>query len=156
MNIRADSNSPDQTQQIGKMIGQSLLGREIILLCGELGAGKTLLTKGIAAGLAIDPNLVVSPTFTLMNRYDGRFPLFHIDLYRLGETAAIDMPEIDDHIDLGIIVVEWAQFLAHSYFGLHNSIHLDITVQGEEQRCLTLRTGLEYLATCLDQHLPRR
>jgi len=138
------------------MIGQSLLGREIILLCGELGAGKTLLTKGIAAGLAIDPDLVVSPTFTLMNRYDGRFPLFHIDLYRLGETAAFDMPEIDDHIDLGIIVVEWAQFLAHAYFNLENSVRLDISVQAEEQRSITLRTELEHLAILLDKSLFRR
>lgn len=138
------------------MIGQNLLGREIILLCGELGAGKTLITKGIAAGLAIDPDLVVSPTFTLMNRYDGRFPLFHIDLYRLGETAAFDMPEIDDHIDRGIIVVEWAQFLAQSYFNLENSIRLDILVQAEEQRSITLRTELEHLAILLDKSLFRR
>jgi len=137
MATQVRSSSPEATVQIGKQIGKKLQGREIILLTGELGAGKTLLTKGIAAAADIDANEVVSPTFTIMNRYEGRFPLYHIDLYRLGENlkhAAAELPEIDDHIDEGLIVVEWAQFLPDLYFSLKNSIKIDIRVIDENTR----------------------
>ncbi|MCK4836393.1 MAG: tRNA (adenosine(37)-N6)-threonylcarbamoyltransferase complex ATPase subunit type 1 TsaE [Candidatus Aminicenantes bacterium] len=67
------SPTPSKTYEIGSRIGNNLKGDEIILLAGELGAGKTLLTKGIAASLGIDPDEIVSPTFTLMNQFDFQF-----------------------------------------------------------------------------------
>lgn len=104
MTSRLNSPSPGRTFDIGKKIGRCLQGNEIILLCGELGAGKTLLTKGIADSLGIDPDEVVSPTFTLLNRYE--FPgrkiqhhngsmdswLIHFDCYRLADLVAGNGP----------------------------------------------------------------
>ncbi|MCK5059079.1 MAG: tRNA (adenosine(37)-N6)-threonylcarbamoyltransferase complex ATPase subunit type 1 TsaE [Candidatus Aminicenantes bacterium] len=137
MPTKVRSSSPEETFKTGEKVGKRLQGREIILLTGELGAGKTLLTKGIAAAVGIDANEVVSPTFTIMNRYEGRFSLYHIDLYRLGENlkhTAAALPEIDEHIDEGIIVIEWAQFLPDIYFNLKNSIKIDIRVIDDNTR----------------------
>lgn len=137
MPTQAHSNTPDETFKIGEKIGENLQGRELILLSGELGAGKTLITKGIASAAGVDPDDVVSPTFTIMNRYEGRFPIYHIDLYRLGENLknmTSGLPEIDDNIDEGVIVIEWAQFLPGLYFALKNSIKVDIRVIDENTR----------------------
>jgi len=137
MPTQAHSNTPDETFRIGEKLGEKLLGREIILLSGELGAGKTLVTKGIAAACGVDPDEVVSPTFTIMNRYEGTFPIFHIDLYRLGENLkrmTSGLPEIDDNIDEGIIIIEWAQFLPGLYFALKNTVKVDIRVIDENTR----------------------
>ena len=99
MILKLSSPSPAETFEIGKGIGRSLKGEEIILLCGGLGAGKTLMTKGIAASLGIDPDDVVSPTFTLMNQYQFRKNsleensnptdswFIHFDCYRFSDTV---------------------------------------------------------------------
>src|SRR4030095_17198293 len=81
------SNSPEQTFNFGFHIGEKLNGGEILLLSGPLGAGKTLLVKGICAGLGIEEEDVTSLSFTLVNPYDGRLRLYHIDLYSLDEGA---------------------------------------------------------------------
>ena len=78
-----------ETFALGARIGAQVTGGEIILLDGPLGAGKTVFTKGLAAGLGIDPEEVTSPSFTLVNPHAGRLPLFHIDLYRLDEGAGV-------------------------------------------------------------------
>src|ERR1043165_6489179 len=83
-----DSNSEHQTFDLGVRIGNQLRGGEIILLNGPLGAGKTKLVKGIAHALGIDEEEVTSPSFTLVNPYDGRLRVYHIDLYRLDEGAS--------------------------------------------------------------------
>ena len=79
------SASPEQTFNFGFQIGERLNGGEILLLSGPLGAGKTILVKGICAALGIDEEEVTSPSFTLVNPYEGRLRLYHIDLYRLDE-----------------------------------------------------------------------
>lgn len=137
MPTQAHSNTPDETFKIGEKIGETLQGNEIVLLSGELGAGKTLMTKGIASASGVDPDDVVSPTFTIMNRYEGKFPIFHIDLYRLGEnlkSMKTGLPEIDDNIDEGVIVIEWAQFLPDLYFALKNAVKVNIRVIDETTR----------------------
>jgi tRNA threonylcarbamoyladenosine biosynthesis protein TsaE len=106
------SRSEQETFQLGFDIGKQLSGGEIILLSGPLGAGKTLLVKGIAHALGVDEADVSSPSFTLVNPYDGRLRLYHIDLYRLDEGAsaahAVDLDELlsDEH---AVIVIEWAE-----------------------------------------------
>ena len=137
MPTQVHSKSPEETFNFGETIGTALQGDEIILLSGELGAGKTLLTKGIAAGIGINPDEVVSPTFTIMNYYEGKFPLYHIDLYRFGENLKrkkTALPEIDDHLDEGVIVIEWAQYLPDMYFKLKNSIKVELRVIDENNR----------------------
>ena len=82
------SISPQQTFELGHAIGSRLRGGEILLLSGPLGAGKTILVKGLCAALVIDEEDVTSPSFTLVNPYDGRLRLYHLDLYRLDEGAS--------------------------------------------------------------------
>jgi tRNA threonylcarbamoyladenosine biosynthesis protein TsaE len=94
------------------MIGSRLQGGEILLLSGPLGAGKTILVKGLCAALGIDEEDVTSPSFTLVNPYDGRLKLYHLDLYRLDEGAsaahAVDLDDLLSDKD-SVIVIEWAE-----------------------------------------------
>src|SRR5438046_920762 len=106
------SKSEGETFDLGIQIGDQLGGGEIILLNGPLGAGKTILVKGIARALGIDEKDVTSPSFTLVNPHNGRLLLYHIDLYRLDEGAsaahAVDLDEI--LTDEGaVVVIEWAE-----------------------------------------------
>src|SRR5574337_1377515 len=88
------STSPDQTHALGEAVGRLAEGGDVIALVGELGTGKTLFVGGLADGLGVDPAMYVSsPTFTVMHRYCGRVPLYHIDLYRSEEhTSELQSP----------------------------------------------------------------
>ncbi len=139
------STSPDDTFALGEKIGKRLKGNEILLLSGDLGAGKTLFTKGIARAIGIEPREVVSPSFTLMNQFRGKFLLFHVDLYRLGESIQGNLPEIDDYIEEGVIVIEWAQYLDSSYFQLTYAVDIRFYVTAEDNRRIKIETPLEYI-----------
>src|SRR5689334_24230274 len=106
------SSSPDETFNYGRQLGARLEGGEILLLSGPLGAGKTMLVKGICAALGIAEDEVTSPSFTLVNPYAGRLQLYHIDLYRLDEGAsaahAVDLDELLSD-ERAVIVIEWAE-----------------------------------------------
>lgn len=115
----------EATYQLGYILGQSLLAGSVILLEGDLGAGKTTLVQGLGSGLGID-EAIVSPTFTLINEYDqGRLPLYHFDLYRLekSEVASLDPENYWDSIEVnpGITAIEWAErlpYYPHSYLAI--------------------------------------
>jgi tRNA threonylcarbamoyladenosine biosynthesis protein TsaE len=148
MNTSFLSTSPEQTFQLGEKIGMCLKGDEILLLSGELGAGKTLMAKGIASAMDIDPKEVVSPSFTLMNHFEGKYQLFHIDLYRLGDSMEGDirhLPEIDDYMGEGVIIVEWAQFLDASYFQLKEIVDICFHITPEDNRQIKVNTFLDYI-----------
>jgi tRNA threonylcarbamoyladenosine biosynthesis protein TsaE len=104
------SRSEDETFEFGKALAQTLGVPARVLLVGDLGAGKTTLTRGLAVGFGVsDPAEVSSPTFTLVNRYDGRIPVYHVDLYRIGsnEVHTLGLDEILE--DSGVVaIVEWA------------------------------------------------
>src|SRR3954469_9580610 len=106
------STSEADTFALGERIGRELAGGEIILLDGPLRPGKTVLVKGMAQSLAVDEEDVTSPSFTLVNPYEGRLLLYHIDLYRLNEgvTAAhaVDLDELLSD-EQSVIVIEWAE-----------------------------------------------
>jgi len=106
------SIAPQQTLELGHDIGSRLEGGEILLLSGPLGAGKTILVKGICAALGIDEEDVTSPSFTLVNPYSGRLRLYHLDLYRLDQGAsaahAVDLDDLLADED-SVIVIEWAE-----------------------------------------------
>jgi tRNA threonylcarbamoyladenosine biosynthesis protein TsaE len=107
------STSEQQTFQAAKQLAESLQIPVHILLYGELGAGKTLFTKGLAEGFGVqDVDEVSSPTFTLVNRYPGRVRIYHVDLYRI-ETGALDGLGLDEILDdpNAVVVIEWAERL---------------------------------------------
>lgn len=101
----------DETIALGKKIGQQLVAGDVLVLDGDLGAGKTTFTKGLAAGLEI-PDIIKSPTFTIIHEYqDGRLPLYHMDAYRLENGGAEDLG-LEEYFDGdGVSVVEWAEFV---------------------------------------------
>jgi tRNA threonylcarbamoyladenosine biosynthesis protein TsaE len=110
--LQVVSGSPEETFELGRNIARDLTGPATILLSGDLGAGKTVFAKGVAAGLDIDPVDVTSPSFTLINVHEGRLRFYHIDLYRLasGGVAGLGLEEIFEDPG-GVIVIEWAERL---------------------------------------------
>jgi tRNA threonylcarbamoyladenosine biosynthesis protein TsaE len=106
------THSAEETFALARSIGEQLKGSEVFLLKGDLGAGKTVFAKGLAAGLGVDPADVTSPTFTLVNVHEGRLRLYHIDLYRLnaGAHQGLGLEEIFDD-EKAVTVIEWAERL---------------------------------------------
>lgn len=105
------SASPEETRTIGERIGTALAPGSVVLLRGALGAGKTVLAKGIARGLGVEDE-VISPTYTIVADYPGRLPLSHVDLYRVDGEAQIAGLGLDDLLaGPGVTVVEWGEKL---------------------------------------------
>lgn len=109
---RWTSESAEETFALGALMGKQLAGGEILLLDGALGAGKTIFAKGIASSLEIDRDEVTSPSFTLVNIYEGRLKLYHLDLYRLSDGAsaahAVDLDELVAD-ESAVFIIEWAE-----------------------------------------------
>lgn len=102
-------SSQAATEAFGRAIGRALTGGETLALSGELGAGKTALVRGIAAGLGAPPQAVSSPTFVLIHEYQGRLPLVHVDLYRLRSDAEAESTGLHDYFHgLTVTAIEWA------------------------------------------------
>lgn len=101
----------DETYKIGKLIGSLVNSGDIICLIGDLGTGKTHLTKGIANGLDIE-DTITSPTFTIVNEYTGRLILYHFDVYRVNDPDEIAAIGFDEYIfGDGVSVIEWANYI---------------------------------------------
>jgi len=135
------TRSPAETFAVGEQVGSRLTGGEILLLNGQLGAGKTVFVKGLAAALDFDVDEVTSPSFTLVNRYDGRLTIYHLDLYRLpaGASAAhaVDLDELlsDKH---AVVVIEWAERMGE--YPLPSPVwHISISGDGEELRRIVFK-----------------
>jgi tRNA threonylcarbamoyladenosine biosynthesis protein TsaE len=111
LNLNLISNSAEDTQIIGKIIGEYLRGGDVVALIGELGSGKTCITRGIARGVGVPEKYrITSPTFTLINEYPGRKTLYHLDIYRLsGQEDLEDMGYEEYFYSDGITVIEWAE-----------------------------------------------
>lgn len=106
------TSSPDQTRSLGRVLGAAAEPGTLLALSGPLGAGKTLLTKGVADGLGVT-SVVNSPTFVLMNEHVGRLRLFHVDAYRLGDPEeAFAAGLFDERETAGVTVIEWADRLS--------------------------------------------
>jgi len=129
------SGSEQETFRIAEKLSASFQGDEVVLLYGELGSGKTVFAKGIAAGLGIgDPNNVRSPSYVLVNIYQAKYPIYHIDLYRLQSEEEIYDLGWEDYLGGGILIVEWAEKMT----ALPASIRVSIEVQDNEKRTIRI------------------
>lgn len=114
----------------GQMFGNCLSAGHVIVLTGDLGAGKTTLTKGIAKGLGID-QMIKSPTYTIVREYEGRLPLYHLDVYRIGDDP--DSIDLDDFLfGNGVTVIEWGELLGEGL--LEDYLEITITKQNDGRR----------------------
>lgn len=107
------TTSPRQSQSLGRNLGKLVQGGEIIGLIGEFGAGKTSFVRGFAQGIEVAAGTWVrSPTFTLINEYSGRLPVYHIDLYRVGKQEELESLNLREYLyGDGVSLIEWFEFL---------------------------------------------
>jgi tRNA threonylcarbamoyladenosine biosynthesis protein TsaE len=144
ISVKYLTTSVEKTVWLGQQLGFELISGDIIALIGDLGGGKTWFTKGIAIGLDIDQNDIVSPTFTLVNEYQGRQQIFHIDLYRLKNSTEILDLDLEDYFSReGIVVIEWANRWPGKL--PENTIHVELKIIDEHTRELEL-SGNHYRA----------
>ncbi len=119
------TSSERETFLLAKKLAESFKGQEVVLLEGELGAGKTIFAKGIASGLGLkDVHQVCSPSYTIVNIYQAKYPIFHIDLYRLSKNSEVIDLGWEDYLGQGVIIVEWAEKLNFDSGAIHVTFHL--------------------------------
>ena len=135
------THSPEQTEAIGAALGKKLKPGTVIAYQGDLGAGKTAFTRGVACGLGAKES-VTSPTYTIVNEYlSGKYPLFHFDMYRL--ASADDLFDIgwEDYLDRGgVCAVEWSENVADA---MEDAMIVTIEKLGEDSRRITIKGGPE-------------
>lgn len=108
MNHETHTQSEEETSASGEQLARALQAGDVVLLFGELGAGKTAFVRGLARGLGASPDDVSSPTFTLIQEYAGRITLYHVDLYRLEPQEIPDLGLDDLVLGDGVVAIEWA------------------------------------------------
>jgi tRNA threonylcarbamoyladenosine biosynthesis protein TsaE len=112
------ANSEAETHLLARELASTLEAGDVLLLSGDLGAGKTTFVRGLAEGLGIDPAAVSSPTFTLLHEYrGGRLALYHADLYRLDRSATEDLGLEEAGVRDGVLAIEWPDRLTHQWSG---------------------------------------
>jgi len=135
--IELISNCEEQTVQFGERLGRLLKKGDVVALSGELGSGKTYFTKGIASALGIPADVVTSPSFTLVNEYEGKYRLFHIDAYRLEKEDFLSAGLDEYFYEDGITVMEWADRWPEIL--PENTIWVKIEILDENKRKITIR-----------------
>jgi len=150
------TSSTEQTESVGSILGAMLEPGDLVCLFGDLGAGKTHFSFGIAQGLQVRNEYITSPTFTFVNEYRGRIPFYHIDLYRLKDPSELESIGFEEYIDSdGATVIEWAEQAEEElpedrlniYFSdvSENSRELGFLAEGERYEKLLdgLKKGIE-------------
>lgn len=133
------SNSIDETMDIGAKLARALRPGSVVALVGELGSGKTVLTKGIARGLGVkDVRYINSPTFVIIKEYRGRIPLYHFDLYRLNASTVLDSENFEEYFyGDGVTVVEWADKIRRLL--PKNRVEVRLSVAGDNKRKIEIK-----------------
>ncbi|HEX4348686.1 MAG TPA: tRNA (adenosine(37)-N6)-threonylcarbamoyltransferase complex ATPase subunit type 1 TsaE [Vicinamibacterales bacterium] len=130
------TRSEDETSAEGRRFAATLRGGEVLLLSGDLGAGKTAFVRGLAEGLGVDPKDVTSPTFTLVQEYRaGRLPLFHVDLYRLKPIEVDDLGLDDMSLEGGVLAIEWPDRLPREF---ESSLRVTFTHRDGNEREISI------------------
>ncbi len=129
------SRSEAETEAFGRALGEALHTGSIVLLIGDLGAGKTALVRGMAAGLGVDAREVSSPTFTLIQQYHGRVTLYHVDLYRLAGGADVDDLGLEELAESGAVAIEWAEKMPRP---VPAAIVVHLEDRGGDERLITV------------------
>lgn len=132
------TSSEEETSAVGARLARTLGAGDVVLLYGELGAGKTAFVRGLAEGLGADASEVSSPTFTLIQEYAGRLKLFHVDLYRLEEREVDDLGLEELILGGGVVAVEWAERWRGRPDGV-NEVRIEDA--GEERRRILVKLG---------------
>ena len=138
--ITIETTSADATRAVGARLGLLLGAGDCVALFGELASGKTVLTKGIAEALGVDPREVASPTYVLHAAYEGRLTLHHVDAYRMKSAAEFDDLGIADYLEAGgVAVIEWADRVVEAV----PARRLEVTMEhaGEDRRRMTFRAA---------------
>ncbi len=133
------TNSPEETEALGAALGRKLRPGTVIAYQGDLGAGKTAFTRGVACGLGAKES-VTSPTYTIVNEYlSGKYPLFHFDMYRLASSEDLFDIGWEDYLDRGgVCAVEWSENVADA---MENAVRVTIEKLGEDARRITVEGG---------------
>ena len=141
------THSPAETEAVGVALGKILLPGSIVAYRGDLGAGKTAFTRGLARGLGCTEN-VTSPTYTIVNEYlSGRLPLFHFDMYRLHSSDDLWGIGWDDYLDRGgVCAVEWSENVDDA---MENAVYVTIEKTGDDTRRITVEGGETFAALSL-------
>ncbi len=141
------SNSPQQTIEFGRKLGEQLTGSEVVAVCGSLGSGKTHLIKGIAAGVGAkdEARLVNSPTFVIVNEYSARLDIFHIDAYRLKTVTEFEMLGFDDFCyPQSVVLIEWADKIESALKGI-DYIRIELVHTGTSERAIHIADAPKYI-----------
>jgi tRNA threonylcarbamoyladenosine biosynthesis protein TsaE len=141
------SESPQQTEAFGRALGAAVRRGDVLALDGDLGAGKTVLVRGLAAGAGADPAAVRSPTFVLHHVHRGRVRLHHLDFYRLGRGASLDALDLDTLAGDGAVAVEWAEYAPS--LQRFAPTHLRIEVLDRSRRRIEVRDAPDHLAAAV-------
>ena len=138
------SHSPEETEDIGARLAETLKPGAVVAFTGDLGAGKTAFTRGLARGLGV-PDRVTSPTFTIVNEYEGgRLPLFHFDMYRLGSADELFDIGWEDYLRRGgVCAVEWSENIAGALEP--DAVRVDIRRGSSDQERVITVTGVSEL-----------
>ena len=145
------THSGEGTVDVGRKLGALLHGGDVIALSGELGSGKTWFTKGMALGLGVSPHMVVtSPSFALMNEYEGEIPLFHMDVYRLDKVSDFLDTGLEEYLHgEGVVAMEWSDRWPQILPDWCVQVHL--TVLDETSREIALSGQHERAVAILEQ-----
>ena len=147
--VEITTNSEDETRELGRRIGKLLEPGCVIALNGTLGAGKTRLTQGIGVGLDVPAESIVSPTFTLCVPYSGRFPLIHLDAYRIKDDSEVDELGLDELLEDGaVLVVEWAARIRNSLPPI--DIEIEIVHDSGDARTFRIQSNERFAAAISD------
>jgi tRNA threonylcarbamoyladenosine biosynthesis protein TsaE len=135
--VEVKTRSAEETVELGKKIGAFLVANDVVCLTGTLGAGKTTLIQGIADGVGVK-DYITSPTFIIINEYQGRIPFFHVDLYRLDNVEQIEDLGIEEYFDRGgACVIEWAEKLGELKPKSCHEIEIEIVSENERKLCVS-------------------